>query len=283
MNRNELTFIGCDRDYSEADIVVFGAPFDGTTSFRPGTRFAANAMRLDSGGGIETYSIAQGRDLNDVAVCDIGDVLIPIGSTIQALEAIEKTAAQILADGKLPVMIGGEHLVSLASVRAVAKKHPGVHVIHFDAHSDLRDEYYGQEFSHATVMRRIWDIVGDGRIFQYGIRSGEREEIEWGKSHVYTNFFNCDNLDHAIERVKDKPVYLSIDLDVLDSSVLPGTGTPEAGGISYNELTESIMRLSGLDIVAADVNELSPHYDHSGASTLTACKILRELLLMLGK
>ncbi len=282
MNRNELTFICCDRDYNDARIVVFGAPFDGTTSFHPGTRFAANAMRMDSDGGIESYSILQDKDLCDIAVCDIGNAHIPIGSTVQALESIEKTAAQILSDGKLPVMIGGEHLVSLGAVRAVAKRYSDLHIIHFDAHSDLRDEYYGQQLSHATVLRRIWDIVGDGHIFQYGIRSGEREEIEWGKSHVYTNFFNCDNLDYAIEHCKGKPVYLSIDLDVLDSSVLPGTGTPEAGGISYNELIGSMMRLKELDIVGADLNELSPHYDHSGASTLVACKIMRELLLMLG-
>jgi agmatinase len=179
-------------------------------------------------------------------------------------------------------MLGGEHLVTLGAVRSVAAKHPDLHVIHFDAHSDLRDKYYGQKLSHATVMRRVWDIVGDGRIFQYGIRSGEREEVEWGKSHVYTNFFNCNNLDYAIETIKDKPVYLSIDLDVLDSSVLPGTGTPEAGGISFNELIQSIFKMSELNIVAADVNELSPHYDASGSSTLIACKVLRELLLMLG-
>lgn len=282
MNKNELTFIACDRDYRDAGIIVFGAPFDGTTSFHPGTRFAANAMRTDSDGGIETYSILQNKDLYDIAVCDIGNVHIPIGSTVQALEAIEETTAQIVKDGKLPVMIGGEHLVSLGAVRAIAKKYADLHVIHFDAHSDLRDEYYGQKLSHATVMRRIWDIVGDGHIFQYGIRSGEREEVEWGKSHVYTNFFNCDNLDYAIERVKGKPVYLSIDLDVLDSSVLPGTGTPEAGGISYNELISCILKMKGLDIVGADVNELSPHYDHSGASTLVACKVMRELLLVLG-
>lgn len=282
MNRNELTFLACESDYSDADIVLYGAPFDGTTSFHPGTRFAANAMRMDSDGGIETYSIAQNKDLSDISVCDIGNVHIPIGSTVQALDAIEKTAAQIVADGKLPVMIGGEHLVSLSAVRAISQKYPELHVLHFDAHSDLRDEYLGQKLSHATVMRRVWDILGDGRIFQYGIRSGSREEIEWGKSHLYTNFFNCDNLDVALEKAEGKPVYLSIDLDVLDSSVLPGTGTPEAGGISYNELIFGMLRMKGLNIVGADINELSPHYDHSGASTLVACKVLRELLLMLG-
>ncbi|MGE5495481.1 MAG: agmatinase [Burkholderiales bacterium] len=282
MNNTALTFISCDNKYKESTIVIFGAPFDGTTSFHPGTRFAPQAMRSASDGGIETYSIHQNRDLSDIKACDIGNLTMPIGNSQQAMKLIEKTASKIAQDGKIPVMLGGEHLVTLGAVRPLAAKYPDLHIIHFDAHSDLRDKYFGQKLSHATVMRRIWDIVGDGRIFQYGIRSGEREEVEWGKFHVYTNFFNCNNLDYAVKAIKDKPCYLSIDLDVLDSSVLPGTGTPEAGGISFNELIESIFALSGLNIVGADITELSPHYDASGGSTLVACKVLRELLLMLG-
>jgi agmatinase len=282
MNNTALTFISCDNKYKESTIVIFGAPFDGTTSFHPGTRFAPQAMRSASEGGIETYSIHQNRDLLDIKACDIGNLTMPIGNSQQAMKLIEKTASKIAQDGKIPVMLGGEHLVTLGAVRPLAAMHPDLHIIHFDAHSDLRDKYFGQKLSHATVMRRIWDTVGDGRIFQYGIRSGEREEIEWGKSHVYTNFFNCNNLDYAVKSIKDSPCYVSIDLDVLDSSVLPGTGTPEAGGISFNELIESIFALSGLNIVGADITELSPHYDASGGSTLVACKVLRELLLMLG-
>lgn len=282
MNRKETTFIMCDKDYNEADIVIFGAPFDSTTSFHPGTRFAPQAIRSSSDGGIETYSLHQRRDLSEISVCDIGNLVMPYGNAQEAMDAIEDTAASIAADGKIPIMLGGEHLVTYGSVRAIAAKYPDLHVIHFDAHSDLRDEYYGQKLSHATVMRRVWDLVGDGRIFQYGIRSGEKEETEWGRTHVYTNFFTTENLDYAINSIKKNPVYLTIDLDVLDSSVLPGTGTPEAGGISFNDLIRCILKMSGLNIVAADINELSPHYDQSGSSTLVACKVLRELLLMLG-
>jgi agmatinase len=282
MNKKGMTFITCDKDYEDADIVIFGAPFDSTTSFHPGTRFAPQAMRSSSDGGIETYSLHQRKDLSELSVCDTGNLVMPYGNAQEAMDVIEDTAASIAVDGKLPLMLGGEHLVTFGAVRAVASKYPDLHVMHFDAHSDLRDEYYGQKLSHATVMRRVWEVVGDGRIFQYGIRSGEKEETEWGASHVYTNFFNTDNLDYAVKTINKKPVYLTIDLDVLDSSVLPGTGTPEAGGISYNELIECILKMSCLNIVGADINELSPHYDQSGVSTLVACKVLRELLLMLG-
>ena len=275
------SFIGCDKAYEDASIVLFGAPFDGTASFRPGSRFAPQQMRTDSDG-IETYSPYQDKDLTDIGVCDIGDIAFPFGDPKAVLAQIEQTADGIVSDGKVPVMIGGEHLVSLGTVRALAKAYPDLHVIHLDAHADLRDDYLGQKLSHATVMRRIWDILGDGRIFQYGIRSGDRDEIMWGKDHVYTHMFDCTEVEYALLKTAGKPVYLSIDLDVLDSSVLPGTGTPEAGGIGFADLVRSIIKISAANIVGADINELAPHYDQSGASTMAACKALRELLLAVG-
>lgn len=278
MNRNIETFIACDKEYAQADIVLFGAPFDGTTSYRPGTRFGPSAMRSQSEG-IETYSPYQNRDLNDINVCDVGDLELPFGNTQQVIDLIEQRTSTILTDDKLPIMLGGEHLASLGALSAVAQKYPEVHILHLDAHADLRDDYLGQQLSHATVMRRIWELVGDGRIYQYGIRSGDRSELEWGHQHVYTHMFDCNDLEYAMEGIGDKPVYLSIDLDVLDPSVFPGTGTPEPGGISFIELLESILQLSVLNIVGADLNELSPHYDQSGMSTIVACKTLRELLL----
>ena len=176
-------------------------------------------------------------------------------------------------------MMGGEHLVTLGAVRAAAEKYPDLHIIHFDAHADLRDDYLGTKLSHACVLHRCWDIIGDGRIYQFGIRSGDRSEFLWGREHVYTNKFNLDTLDETVERLKGKPIYFTIDLDVLDPSVFPGTGTPEAGGISFTELLSGILKVSRLNIVGADVNELSPMLDASGASTAVACKVMRELLL----
>lgn len=278
MNRNIETFIGCDNEYDEAKMVIFGAPFDSTTSFRPGTRFASKAMRSESFG-IETYSIYQDKDLEDMSIFDGGDLELPFGNPQKALDQIEEFTSEIINDDKVPCMIGGEHLVTLGSVRAVAKKYPDLHIIHFDAHADLRDSYLGETLSHASVMHRVWDIVGDNKIFQFGIRSGDREEIYWGKDHVYTSKFNFTGLEEVIEKLKGKPVYFTIDLDVLDPSVFPGTGTPEAGGVTFMQLLGAILKVSKLNIVGMDVNELSPIYDQSGSSTALACKVLRELLL----
>ena len=280
LSRNIETFLGCDKEFDEARIVVFGAPFDSTTSYRPGTRFASKTMRAESYG-LETYSPYQDLDLEDAAVFDGGDLELCFGDTNKALDAITEYTDEVLAGGKLPLMIGGEHLVTLGAVRSVAKKYPDLHVIHFDAHADLREDYLGATLSHATVLHRVWDIVGDGKIYQFGIRSGERAEFAWGKEHVETHKFNFDGLEEVIEKLKGKPVYFTLDLDVLDPSVFPGTGTPEAGGVSFLQLLDAILKVGELDIVGCDINELSPLLDASGASTAVALKVLRELLLKL--
>ena len=278
LNKNIETFLGCDNEYGESGIVVFGAPFDSTTSFRPGTRFASRTMRGESYG-LETYSPYQDKDLEDLAIFDGGDLELCFGDTEKALAAIESYTTRVLRDNKRPVMIGGEHLVTLGAVRAVARKYPDLHVVHFDAHADLRDDYLGITLSHATVLHRVWDIIGDGRIYQFGIRSGERSEFQWGNDHVTTQKFNFKGLAEVIEKLQGQPVYFTLDLDVLDPSVFPGTGTPEPGGVSFIELLEAIQQVSRLNLVGCDINELSPVYDQSGASTAVACKVLRELLL----
>jgi agmatinase len=280
LNRNIHTFIACDHEYEDSDIVLFGAPFDGTTSYRPGTRFASAAIRNESYG-IETYSPYLDKDLMDYRIFDAGDLEFGFGNTERVLNAIEEMTDSILEDNKKPLMIGGEHLVTLGSIRAVAKKYPELHIIHFDAHADLRDDYLGEKLSHASVMRRCHEIIGDDRIYQFGIRSGDREEFLWAKDHVSTQKFNLDGIDQVVQHLQGKPVYLTIDLDVLDPSVFPGTGTPEAGGVTFMELINALNEVFKLNIVAMDMNELSPVYDQSGVSTALACKLLRELLLQL--
>lgn len=280
LNKNIETFLGCDNDYKESDIVIFGAPFDSTTSYRPGTRFASRTMRAESYG-LETYSPYQDLDLEDFKIFDAGDLELCFGDTELALKDITEMTRTILSDGKLPFMIGGEHLVTLGAVRAMAEKYPDLHIVHFDAHADLREEYLGARLSHASVIHRCWDIIGDGKIYQFGIRSGDRAEFEWGKNHVITQKFDFSGLEDVIKKLKDKPVYFTLDLDVLDPSVFPGTGTPEAGGVSFIQLLDAILKVGELDIVGTDINELSPMLDQSGASTAVALKIMREWLLRL--
>ena len=263
MKPNVETFIGCDSDYSEARIVLYGAPFDSTTSFRPGARFGPAAMRHESFG-LETYSPYQDADLTDCKVFDSGDMELCFGSSEAALADIEARAEEILADGKLPLLLGGEHLVTLGAVRAAVKK-------------------YGAKLSHACVIRRCHELVGDGRIHQFCIRSGEREEFAFAKTHTKMQKFSFEGLEETVAQLKANgtPVYFTIDLDCLDPSAFAGTGTPEAGGVSFVQLLQALRTVAGANVIGADVNELAPMLDASGVSTATACKVLRELILAL--
>lgn len=280
MNKNIQTFLACDSDYDQAQLVLFGVPFDGTTSFRPGTRFGPSAIRSESFG-LETYSPYCNKDLADYQVFDGGDLELPFGNTARVLDIIQAYTAKLLADKKPFVMLGGEHLITLGSLRAVVKAYPDIHIIHLDAHTDLRTDYLGEELSHSTVIRQIWELVGDGRIHQFGIRSGEKYEFEFAKAHTNLHPFDLEGFEQTLARLKDKPVYVTLDLDVLDPSIFCGTGTPEAGGVSFKELLQVILQLNRLNIVGCDINELSPHYDPSGTSTAVACKITREIILQL--
>ena len=284
MKKNVESFIGCDAEYEQAEVVLFGAPFDSTTSYRPGARFGSSAIRHESYG-LETYSPYQDLDLTDYQVFDSGDLELCFGSSEAALRDITERTEEILRDGKIPLMLGGEHLVTLGAVRAILKQWPDLHIIHFDAHADLRNDYLGAQLSHACVLRRCYDLLGDGRIHQFCIRSGDREEFSFAASHTDMHKFDFTGLDMTIERLKEQgvPVYVTIDLDCLDPSVFPGTGTPEAGGVTFSQLLTAICNVMETNVVGADVNELAPMLDSSGASTAVACKVVRELLLALLK
>lgn len=280
MNPNIHSFLGCEASFEEARAVLFGVPFDGTTSYRPGTRFGPSAIRNESFG-IETYSPYCDKDLTDYAIYDYGDMELPFGNPALVLEQIENFVTEVLSHKKLPVMLGGEHLITLGALRAMVRQYPELHILHLDAHTDLREEYLGETLTHAGVMKQAWHLLGDGRIHQFGIRSGERAEFLFAKEHTFLQKFNLEGFSETVQALQGKPVYLSLDLDVLDPSVFWGTGTPEAGGVSFQELMEAVLQLHQLDIVGADINELSPHYDQSGASTAVACKLTREILLQL--
>ena len=284
LKANIETFLACDASYEKAGIVLYGAPFDSTTSYRPGTRFGSRAIRSESYG-LESYSPYQDRDLTDYAVFDAGDQELCFGDASLALKDLRERAAEIAGDGKIPFMLGGEHLVTLAPVQALAEKYPDLHIIHFDAHADLRDDYLGARLSHACVLRRCYELLGDNRIHQFCIRSGEREEFQFAAKHTDFHPFTFEGLEETVQELarKQVPVYFTIDLDCLDPSAFPGTGTPEAGGVTFLELLEAIQTVSQTKVVGADVNELAPMLDVSGVSTATACKVLRELLLAITK
>ena len=238
---NAAQFLAMEASYEDADVVVFGAPFDGTTSYRPGTRFAAQQMRCESDG-IETYSPLLDLDLEDYSICDAGDVALSNGNTPKILSEIEEVAAGIINDHKKPLMIGGEHLVTLPVIEALVKKHPNIHILHFDAHTDLRETYNNEKLSHATVIRRCWDILGDGRIYQFGIRSGMKQEFDFALKdhHTYMEPFTVHSVKDIVAQLSGKKVYITIDLDILDPSIFPGTGTPEPGGITYRETRDGV-------------------------------------------
>lgn len=280
---NNAYFLSMDTPYEEADVIVFGAPFDGTTSYRPGTRFAASQMRHESDG-LETYSPLLELDLETSKIRDVGDIELSNGNTVKSLSQIKEVASYILKDDKKLLMIGGEHLVTLPAIEALMEKHPDLYVLHFDAHTDLREAYHHEVLSHATVIRRCWDLLGDRRIFQFGIRSGMKTEFDFAlaQKHTYMEPFSVETVAEILKQLTGKKIYVTIDLDILDPSIFPGTGTPEPGGITFRELETVFVALKAADItlLGADIVELSPHYDQSQVSTIVACKVLRELALL---
>lgn len=271
----DRNWIGQNSDYNSSDIVMLGLPFDGTVSYRSGSRFAPEQIRLASWG-LEDYSPRFDRHLEDVNFHDAGDLEFPLGNTYKSLDLIEKNVEEIYRDGKRVFAIGGEHLVTLPEIKAVSKFYKDFAVVHFDAHTDLREEYLGEEMSHSAVIRHVSKIVGAENIKQIGIRSGMKEEWEFMKEHN-TLISKYSELDVF----KDKKIFVTVDLDVLDPSVMPGTGTPESGGMQFNELIGWFEYLKNFDIIGADVVELAPDYDASGVSTAVATKVIRELLMVM--
>ena len=271
----DRNWIGQNEDYNTSDIVMLGLPFDGTVSYRSGSRFAPEQIRLASWG-MEDYSPRFDRHLQDVNFHDTGDLEFPLGNTYKSLDLIEKNVEEIYKDGKRVFGIGGEHLVTLPEIKAVSKFYKNLAIVHFDAHTDLREEYLGEEMSHSAVIRHVSKIVGAENIKQIGIRSGMKEEWEFMKEHN-TLISKYSELDVF----KGKKVFVTVDLDVLDPSVMPGTGTPESGGMQFNELVGWFEYLKDFDIIGADVVELAPDYDTSGVSTAVAAKVIRELLMIM--
>ncbi|MCM2989427.1 agmatinase [Bacillus safensis] len=275
-------FIGSHPTWEDAKVILYGMPMDWTVSYRPGSRFGPNRIREVSIG-LEEYSPYLDRELHEVPFFDAGDIPLPFGNAQKSLDLIEEYVDSILEKGKFPLGMGGEHLVSWPVFRAMYKKYPDLAIIHMDAHTDLREEYEGEPLSHSTPIRKVAGLIGPENVYSFGIRSGMKEEFEWAKEagmHI-SKFEVLEPLKQVLPKLKGRPVYVTIDIDVLDPAHAPGTGTVDAGGITSKELLASIHAIAGSDaqVVGADLVEVAPVYDHSDQTANTASKLLREMLL----
>ena len=273
-------FMGAQRNPDTCQVGLFGVPYDGTTSFRPGTRFGPAAIREVSQG-LESYCPQLDRDLDDIAFADLGAVEIPFGAPQPVVDAVLKATQAVLSKGLKPLMLGGEHSISSGAVEAVAAKHPDLVLLQLDAHADLRETWLGARHSHACAMRRCLDVLPSGDLLQLSIRSGTREEFQELR-RTGRLIANAQSLETALVPWRGRPLYLTVDLDWFDPSVLPGTGTPEPGGYHWQDFADVIDVLKRHRLVAADVVELAPQLDSSGVSSVLAAKVCRSLLLLLG-
>jgi agmatinase len=277
-------FIANSRSLRESKWVLLGIPMDFTVSRKSGSRFGPESIRAESYN-LETYSPTQDRDLEEVTFFDLEDLHFPYGDVHQALDTAERVARHLLTLGKRIGGLGGEHLVSLPLIRAAASFWPELRVVHLDAHADLRTSLRGGTLSHSSVMRHVAKscLSEPGRLYQFGIRSGCREEMAWGKAHTRIHLGEVlEPLVRCLEELKPCPVYLSIDIDVVDPAAAPGTGTPEAGGITSRELLEAIHAMKGLDLVGFDLVEVAPDLDVNNVTSALAAKCVREILLQWG-
>jgi len=271
-------FLGsCEPD--EAEIALFGVCWDGTSSFKAGSRFAGFAVR-EASFGMEEFSFYQQRSLLDIKFADYGDLFLPPGQKARVLADIESAVKEIRAKGQFPIAFGGEHLVALPLILAAFEEHPDMALVHFDAHADLRPDLWGDTLTHATIIGRAADRIGYENLFQFGIRSGSIEEWQLAQQHQTIRPFSLEAIDEVLAKLGDRPIYITLDMDVLDPSLYPGTGTPEPGGIGWDLLIAGLKRFRGRKLVGMDCLELAPHYDATGVSAMTMAKTLREMIIL---
>jgi agmatinase len=274
----ETHYLSAKASFQESHAVLLGCPFDATASFRPGARFGPSAIRRASWG-IETYSPYLQKDLNKVLVHDMGDLELPLGDKKEAFRWIRKALQKVLSSKKIPILLGGNHLITLPIIEEIFRIHPDLHLIQIDAHADMRKDYLGETLSHSTVMRKILQFLDRGRLFQIGIRSGTEEEFQWAKKAKSIVPLDGSSLRNLVRRLKGRPVYVSLDLDVIDPGLLPGVGTPEPGGLTFREFLSLLKSLQSLRVIGFDIVELTPDYDPTQISSVTASVILREMIL----
>ncbi|MGC5325702.1 agmatinase [Brevibacillus sp. SYSU BS000544] len=274
-------FIRSHQNYEESQAVIYGMPMDWTVSFRPGSRFGPARIREVSVG-LEEYSPYLDRLLEEVKYFDAGDIPLPFGNVEGSIDAIRSFVSKVLADNKMPIGLGGEHLVTWPVIQAMYEKYQDLVIFHFDAHTDLRDSYEGYPYSHSTPIKKACDLMGGKNVYSFGIRSGLKEEFEWAKENMHLYKFDVlEPVKKVLPTIGNRPIYLTIDIDVLDPSAAPGTGTTEAGGITSRELLDTIhfMAQNGANVVGCDLVEVAPIYDNSEMTQIVASKMVRELIL----
>lgn len=275
-------FVGTDAGLG-GDLVMVGLPFDGTETFRKGTKDGPDSMRCYSDS-IETFSPDFERDITDLNVSDAGNVVFKSNSVKKVLSDIGDTAAYMMEKGKKALYIGGEHLVTFPLIKKYHEKYPDLHVLYFDAHADSRDQFGGSPFSHSAVVHLMADFVPAKNIHLFGIRSFEKKEYYWLKKKKISVDRKIENLGRVIDSVKNSPVYITIDMDVFNPSEMWGVGNPEGGGISFASFTSIVKQFAKLKkVVAADIVELAPNLDTTGASSIYTAKVAREVILSLAK
>ena len=274
----ETNYISANASFEKSRVVILGCPYDGSASFRPGARFGPSAIRRASWG-IETFSPYFQKDLSQCSIHDMGDLELPLGEKKISLGLIRKAVGIIISEKKYPVLLGGDHLITLPIVEEILKTYPRLHLIHIDAHTDLRDDYLGESLSHSTVMKKVVDHLGERRLFQIGIRSGTEDEFKLARRMKSIVSLNPASLGSMIKRLRNQPVYITLDLDVIDPSLLPGVGAPEPGGLTFQEFISLLKKLQTLNVIGFDIVELTPDYDPTQISSITAAVILREMIL----
>ena len=263
----------------EAEIALFGVCWDGTSSFKAGSRFAGFAVR-EASFGLEEFSFYQQESIADIKFTDLGDLFLPPGQKDRVMNDIGSAVKELRSQGTFPIAFGGEHLVALPLILAAFEEHPDLALIHFDAHADLRPSMLGDELTHATIIGRAAEKIGFKNLYQFGIRSGGAEEWQIAREHRTLHPFTVEAIREVLQSLGDRPIYITLDMDVLDPSLYPGTGTPEPGGIDYNTLMAGLKCFTGLRLVGMDCLELAPHYDPTGVSAITMAKTIRELIIL---
>jgi agmatinase len=275
-------FIACyDRALADARIVIYGIPFEGRVNLRKGADSGPLDVRRASDS-IETYSPFLDRDLDDLRLADIGDCELPDGAAPrEQLDAARDEIRGWWKPGLIPYMLGGDHTATVPVIEALAPAFPELRVLQLDAHPDLREEFLGERYNYASAMARVMDTVSPERVYQVGIRTGAREEYARRRPRFFPAFtvHPVEAVRAILPELRRHPLYVTIDVDVLDPAEAPGTGSPEPGGLRVPELIEIVRMLGECDVIGGDLVEVAHAWDPSGRTGIAASWVIRESLL----